>query len=64
MHEMLAEKFVEQCRQIERDGDHLTVPIPHWESLAFALIEIARQRDVALAKLARLGKPMVAENIK
>jgi hypothetical protein len=45
MHPMLTEEIVKVCRQREKDGDCPTVEAPGRETLEFAVIELAAQRD-------------------
>lgn len=61
MHPMLAEKYIEQCRQLEKDGDHPTVQMPSAEQLMFALLEVAHERDKLREKIGRLTKPTVVK---
>lgn len=58
MHEMLAEKYVKTAEALER-GDAQVHRAA--EPFAFALVSVARQRDAASAKLARILKSYDAE---
>lgn len=56
MHELLAEKYVEKARAYEQ-ADSDCSPLPgSAEQLTFALVSVARERDLARERLARIVK--------
>lgn len=53
------DKYVEQVRMRERQGECSTVRQPPAEQMEFVILELARQRDELRAKLRRLGRPQI-----
>lgn len=72
MHQLLAKKIVERCRQREKAGDHPPEPAPSVEMLEDCILELARQIDrletqqpEASRSAARAAEPEIlsAENV-
>lgn len=56
MHQLLAQKYVEKAMAYERADDD-KAPLPgSAEQLTFALVSVARERDLAHERLARIVK--------
>lgn len=61
MHQLLADKFVEKAREYEA-ADSDCAPLPgSAEQLTFALLSVARDRDLIRERLARIVQRYDAE---
>jgi len=60
MHELLAQKYIDKAREYEKAGDCGTLP-GSAEQMTFALLSVARERDLLRERIARIVKQYDAE---